>query len=220
MASKKIRRGDGVGPWALSKVFVVGGAVVVSAVAAGVVYWRRSMAMAEGREIANTFRAMKMRVARSIIADAEKAFDDADSDGNGELSRAELAAFLANHPEVVHALVRNGITTVLAFDEMDINRDGAISRHEFLSAVVPVVVFETTVHDIFSQYDVYANGGGKLSRDQFKSAIASMGTLEEIIKIAGHDVQASLFTELDKDGDGMLTPQEFVAVFANVVRTT
>lgn len=154
-----------------------------------------------------------MKMARGLIHDAVGMFEEADLDHNGELSRTELESFLLSHPNMVHTLARHGIESVSAFDQMDVNADGSISKQEFLSAVLPVVVFETTVHDIFAQYDK-----DQLSKVEFKDALHSMGTMTEISSIAGDDVKSSLFTQLDADGDGLLTRDEFVSMFANVIR--
>merc|ERR1712065_79259 len=105
------------------------------------------------KTVAQVFREAKMKMARGLIHDAVGMFEEADLDHNGELSRTELESFLLSHPNMVHTLARHGIESVTAFDQMDVNADGSISKQEFLSAVLPVVVFETTVHDIFAQYD-------------------------------------------------------------------
>jgi Ca2+-binding EF-hand superfamily protein len=129
---------------------------------------------------------------RAVHEQHEKAiFDQADTDKNGKLSRAELEVAPAPAPMLA-----------LHFAEIDADGDGDLTHGEIATAIERHHGSDPAGHaqhgkEMFDRADTDKNG--KLSR-------------AEVEAIGGHgEMLAAQFDEIDADGDGALTHDEIVA---------
>ena len=90
------------------------------------------------REVAadqNEIEAMRRQNYEGFRRNLEKAFHEYDADGNQVLSRAEFKKFIVQKASAIgHPYAEETIDQL--FDDMDVNRDGAVDKVEFLDMQV------------------------------------------------------------------------------------
>eukprot|EP00092_Neocalanus_flemingeri_P000651 GFUD01000693.1.p1 GENE.GFUD01000693.1~~GFUD01000693.1.p1 ORF type:complete len:3364 (-),score=1087.83 GFUD01000693.1:1093-10800(-) len=138
------------------------------------------------------------------LEDIKLAFKKFDKDGDGLISKNEMASCGLNEQQV---------TAIFALG--DTNNDGEIDVQEFISCMCPsasAVVFKVSklfnskekAAEAFKKIDF--NGDGLISKDEMKSASLSNGTKLNSIEVD------SIFTLGDANGDGEIDMEEFLAV--------
>lgn len=138
------------------------------------------------------------------LEDVKQAFKKLDKDGDGVISKKEMASCGLNEQQV------NAIFTL-----GDSNNDGEIDLQEFISCMCPsasAVVFKVSklfnskekAAEAFKKIDI--NGDGLLSKAELASASLSNGTKLNAIEVD------SIFTLGDANGDGEIDMEEFLAV--------
>jgi len=138
------------------------------------------------------------------LEDVKQAFKKLDKDGDGVISRQEMAACGLNDQEV-EAIFALG----------DSNNDGEIDQQEFISCMCPsasAVVFKVSklfnskekAAEAFKKIDL--NGDGQISKDEMRAASLHNGTKLNAIEVD------SIFSLGDANGDGEIDLEEFLAV--------
>jgi Ca2+-binding EF-hand superfamily protein len=121
----------------------------------------------------------------------EEAWKNADTNGDGVLSREEFSAMdrVKNLPEAV----RNRI-----FDRLDKNKDGSLSKEELLAMIIGE---EGRRHMFFPRLmELDTDHSGGVSFEEFQKA--------EFVKNLPEEKQREIFKRLDRDGDGQITPKD------------
>ena len=113
-------------------------------------------------------------------------FKSIDTDGDGVLSQAELAAAEAKEQKKRFAVVR--ARAAQAFDKLDSNHDGTLSKAEFMAAAPQAPGASPNGAELLSQLD--KNRDSKVSVDEYRAPILSR------------------FDRLDTNHDGSLSPAE------------
>ena len=138
------------------------------------------------------------------LEDVKQAFKKIDKDGDGNISKSEMASCGLNEQQV------NAI-----FGLGDSNNDGEIDIQEFISVMCPsasAVVFKVSklfntkekAAEAFKKIDI--NGDGLISKDEMGSACLYNGTKLNAIEVD------SIFSLGDANGDGEIDMEEFMAV--------
>ncbi|CAE7213084.1 CML14 [Symbiodinium sp. CCMP2592] len=135
---------------------------------------------------------------------AEVDFDKLDTDGDGVVSKDELAAALdwdsmqdtkdqdmfKNYDDGDGVLSRDELKRMqVDFDKLDTDGDGVVSKDELAAALDWDSMQDTKDQDMFKKYD---DGDGVLSRDELKRMQVD-------------------FDKLDTDGDGVVSKDELAA---------
>ncbi len=115
----------------------------------------------------------------------ERMFQKADSDGDGQISKAELSSMRANGP-------RGGPSADEMFTNLDTDQDGSISREESDAAL------ERMREDMSQGAKMFFGRSDKASQPP---------SLEEM--------QEEMFTRADANGDGTIDADELAAMAAN-----
>lgn len=129
-----------------------------------------------------------------------------DIDGNGYLTRAEMLSPFCL--KVMGLTERDTAAIELIFNQMDINEDGKVTLDEFFNIcknMPPEIVRLSAIRRSFQKIDM--NLDGKITEEELFLFLKETGT-----EVTPGDVH-SIFLKLDKDGDGKLSPREFVDLF-------
>merc|ERR1719483_244231 len=138
------------------------------------------------------------------LEDVKQAFKKLDKDGDGVISKKEMASCGLNEQQV-EAIFSLG----------DSNNDGEIDLQEFISCMCPsasAVVFKVSklfnskekAAEAFKKIDI--NGDGLISKDEMRSASLSNGAKLNAVEVD------SIFSLGDANGDGEIDMEEFLAV--------
>jgi Ca2+-binding EF-hand superfamily protein len=138
------------------------------------------------------------------LEDVKQAFKKLDKDGDGVISKKEMASCGLNDQQV-DAIFALG----------DSNNDGEIDLQEFISCMCPsasAVVFKVSklfnskekAAEAFKKIDL--NGDGQISKDEMRAASLSNGTKLNAIEVD------SIFALGDANGDGEIDMDEFLTV--------
>eukprot|EP00929_Paragymnodinium_shiwhaense_P004090 TRINITY_DN10481_c0_g1_i1.p1 TRINITY_DN10481_c0_g1~~TRINITY_DN10481_c0_g1_i1.p1 ORF type:complete len:300 (+),score=81.33 TRINITY_DN10481_c0_g1_i1:1072-1971(+) len=129
-------------------------------------------------------------------------FRSLDTDHDGRLSLAELAAGLAElgvDPDYIGLLV----------DTVDMNHDGFVQYSEFVASLLhtQAKLVEDVIMHAFKVFDT--NDDGRISVDELRTMLIGSGPLVAILP-DGKTVQQVL-EEVDTSGDGLISADEFRA---------
>lgn len=185
---------------------------------------------------------VRPRPPRHLRAEIEKMFKDADADGNGHLDRTEFKTIFTGLKDTLR-LSNKDIKKIMA--EADENDDGLIAYEEFVPIAMDVIESiynqmeivdgewrEATMaeeqadnflrgqteeellailKDVFMKAD--SDGNGWLDRSEFKKCIqdCELGFTRKEINV--------LMSEVDLDGDGHVTYEEFAPMCYNMLVT-
>lgn len=136
----------------------------------------------------------------SSRADYERFFRQADADGSGSLSTAELVGMLKKQG------YRGSDSQIRSmFISVDTSGDGLISLDEYLEAmgaVPPKVHKSAAARQVFRAFD--KDDSGSINKDELKQVFKEMGK-------SFSDAELQRMVELcDSDGDGQINYDEFV----------
>jgi len=151
----------------------------------------------------------------AVVANANHLFDEIDADGGGTLTPDELEEYaqklrgttglstLAKGYKVPPEFLRS----VMAADT---DGDGEVSREEFVAYMVDK---ERTLRDVFTRIDLA--GTGWLSREEFSQAMRNfkLSVQPGVVKAINPSAITSMLKEIDQDGDGRISYQEFREAF-------
>lgn len=136
--------------------------------------------------------------AQSLDRDQRDAFAMFDLDGDGQLSRDEVFAVTARFdPTAKRPDVEK------QFDLADINKDNFLSYNEFVDTLGNQGAAEALAV-AFSRFD--RNADGKLDAAELRRGFAAMGD-----NLSEADAKA-MISEGDRNNDGVLSRDEFIAV--------
>jgi hypothetical protein len=121
----------------------------------------------------------------ALVRNLNAGFNSADTNNDGILSQAELAAAEARAQQERLAAARGRMGT--AFDKLDTNHDGTLSKAEFMAATRPPDAAPDGA-TVLTQLD--KNRDSRVSVDEYEARMLS------------------LFDRLDTNHDGVLSPAE------------
>lgn len=179
---------------------------------------------------ANSSVPAKAKATRpNVVAMLDEVFDKCDANGDGTVSREELAAALDNllkcsdlesQKSLRELVSESGLNPYFnVFDQVDSNHDGRISKQEFQEHMHPAKagkVLGQLLREVFDGIDV--NKDGSLSRKELESAYEKLlNTTEEksgknwknLLLDAGLNPDFYVFEQLDTNGDDKVTWDEF-----------
>lgn len=164
-----------------------------------------------------------------VNAMLDQIFDKCDVNGDGFISREELSDQMdkvlqtgqtATGKSVKALVAESGLNPFFSnFDQLDANHDGKITRQEFKEQLQPsgaAKSVEEMMREIFDGID--KNGDGSLSREELSAAYGSLLTTKEartgkywynLLVDAGLNPYVHVFDQLDANGDGRITWEEF-----------
>eukprot|EP00931_Biecheleriopsis_adriatica_P065491 TRINITY_DN40012_c0_g1_i1.p1 TRINITY_DN40012_c0_g1~~TRINITY_DN40012_c0_g1_i1.p1 ORF type:complete len:726 (+),score=202.35 TRINITY_DN40012_c0_g1_i1:74-2251(+) len=133
-------------------------------------------------------------------------FQSLDTDGDGKLSAAELAAGLAElgiDPDNIQQL----LSTV------DMDGDGSIQYSEFVASLLHAQgrLVDDVVFHAFHVFDM--NGDGHISLDELRTILSGNGPLAAVLP-DGQTVEQAMVA-LDSSGDGVVSFDEFKAYLSS-----
>ena len=134
----------------------------------------------------------------------ERRWKKADSDSDGQLTKAEFQMFL--HPENYANMV--DIVVLETLEDMDKDNDGAISEHEYIGDIFKGEVGEDTEPDwVSSEREVF-----RTERDKDKDGFMTFEEIKSWIVPDDFDHADTeskyLMSRADLDGDQLLTRAE------------
>lgn len=128
-----------------------------------------------------------------VIKNIETSFRAVDTNGDGILSQAELAAAEAKGLQQRVVAVRQRVEA--EFNKLDTNHDGQLSKAEFMAAAPQAPTTAPNGADVMAQLD--KNHDGKVTMDEYRSPILGR------------------FDALDTNHDGVISPAERQAAQAS-----
>ncbi|KAG1371153.1 Polcalcin Jun o 2 [Cocos nucifera] len=143
--------------------------------------------------------------AAAAMDEVERVFNKFDSNGDGKISSAELAAIFQNlgHPATEEELQR-------MMREADADGDGFISLDEFVDLNVRTVDDSAALEDLrhaFSVFDLDRNG--TISADELARVLRGIGEGASVTQCK------RMIQGVDRDGDGLISFEEFKLMMAN-----
>ena len=132
-----------------------------------------------------------------IIQNVAASFKAVDTNGDGVLSQAELAAAEAKGLQERVALARQRVEA--EFNKLDTNHDGQLSKAEFMAAAPTGPTTAPTGADVLAQLD--KNHDGKVTLDEFRGPTLAR------------------FDQIDTNHDGTISATERQAAQAQAARS-
>jgi hypothetical protein len=128
-----------------------------------------------------------------LVKNLDANFKSIDTNGDGTLSQAELAAAQLKTEQQRLALIRSRLEA--EFAKLDANHDGTLSKAEFMAAAPETVATPTNGAALQSQFD--KNKDGKITIDEYRAPVVAR------------------FDQADTNHDGVLSAAERQAIQAN-----
>lgn len=152
-----------------------------------------------------TLTAMATQLAENELVKLTAIFNALDKTKSGILNLDTIREALAAFPEVLSS--EDLERTVR---ELDTSKDHEVSYTEFLAATMDqqLHVNEELCWQAFKVFDI--DGTGSISRESYLHLLLD-GTPESLESIAGDDKHDEEFKEMDRNGDGQVTFEEFLA---------
>ncbi|TAQ91411.1 hypothetical protein B7494_g251 [Chlorociboria aeruginascens] len=147
--------------------------------------------------------AVNPNLSANEIASFKEVFALFDSDGDGEISKAELGAILKSLGLDVSDVEINDMV-----NEVDIDNSGSIDLEEFIKMMTietKPVDFEQEMRSAFKVFDI--DGSGTISAEEIYKIMGSFGE-----KLSDEELK-TMIDEVDKDGNGTIDYEEFVSFF-------
>lgn len=138
------------------------------------------------------------------IVELRKAFDAYDTTNDGVISFAEFKAAMSSSSNYMEKDIEE------IFQNLDTGKDGKIYYTEFLAATLEAHgrIVEETLADAFDRMD--CDDTGYISEQNLRDFLGTDATTEKVEK---------LMAEVDADGDGKISFEEFVTSFRNNQRS-
>jgi len=132
-------------------------------------------------------------------------FKDADLNGDGKISAAELKALLCDKLENVTDAEAQHI-----IDGLDNDGDGFLQFDEYIEVVNEFVTDKMTRDDMLAAFEhMDADGNGHITKDELKDFMKKAGQ-----RISKKELK-QMMKDADKNDDGKVNYQEFLKMVAN-----
>jgi Ca2+-binding EF-hand superfamily protein len=127
----------------------------------------------------------------------EKMFNTIDKSGDGSIDKDEISTLLANSSSSTGS--SSSIDDIMKM--LDLDQDGNISQAEF--------------DDVMEQMDPRKNRATGLENNDQSSTIKTLLDALDSSNSAASDIKQKLFSEVDTDGNGTISKEEFEQMHAN-----
>ena len=144
------------------------------------------------------------------VVTANKLFNQIDLDGDGKINKVDLLKGLRTKTE--SRALEKDIDRI--YRNIDMDNNGYIEYEEFVRAAVSKEKFVTDniLKFAFRYFD--KNNSGEVSRDEleeiFKQGITDKSKMQKALD--------NIINEVDKNGDGIIQYEEFVAIMKKMLK--
>ena len=145
-------------------------------------------------------------VSKEEVVNLKKVFNDLDENGDGRLSKQEIAdGYKRLYGE------EGGIIADKIFESVDIDKNGFISYEEFITASIDktLLLTDQKLENAFKLFD--KNGDGSISAGEIKEVLGKGKVIED-------EVWNQIVNEVDINGDGEISLEEFKKMMLKILR--
>jgi len=131
-------------------------------------------------------------------------FKSLDKNGDGTISRKELTEGLQSQAKALPGMNPKELDKLMAIDS---DGSGSIDYTEFLAAAIDRQTYQQrdVIWSAFRTFDI--DGNGKINKQELKNIMESNAN-----QVLDEAKLKALITEADKDGDGLIDFEEFMAM--------
>merc|ERR1712224_776622 len=192
----------------------LGAAAIALGVGAAWYLWRK----AKQADMNSTFEQLRMAAFLDLADDLETLFRETDTNADGKLSFSELRKALETNEKLQHLFLKNDRTILEVFNQIDTEHHEYITLGQFTQFLVPSIVVEVKLWDIFSAADTDHNG--RLSRSELEAWRKNDSSFRALLSRAGvgNAEDSNLFEMMDTNGDGDIDLKEFLGFFITSIR--
>ncbi|VDN07636.1 unnamed protein product [Thelazia callipaeda] len=130
-------------------------------------------------------------------------FDLLDIDGDGLLSRDEMAALLK-----IIKVEPTRLELDIIFQEMDSNKTGAINKEDFVRYMSTPPTHRTTISELERYFRIYDGDGDGAIEIAFSDE--AVGILKETMQVTDREMIEKIFQLTDSNQDGLISFDEFM----------